>query len=124
MLRSIIICPDADLAVRLETSAKATGEVTVARTVNRYPNSIDLIRTLRAHAPEVVFLSFESLEKAQEVVKFLDSEANGIQIIAVHRQVDAKLLRETMRVGVREWLSDTFDRHSVVEALATVTAEA
>ncbi len=120
MLRSIIICPDNDIAVRLETALKATGEVSVGRIMNRYPNAIDLIRTLRAQAPEAVFLSFESLEKAQEVVKFLESEANGIQIVAIHRQVDSKLLRETMRAGVREFLADPFERQAVAEALETV----
>jgi pilus assembly protein CpaE len=110
------------MARRLETAIQAIGEVTLGRTVSRYPNAIDLVRTLRAHAPEIVFLSFETLDKAHEVVKFLDAEANGIQIIAVHRQVDAKLLRETMRAGVRECLADPFERHALMEALATVKA--
>src|SRR5579872_5944078 len=120
MLRSIIICPDNDLAVRLETALKATGGVLVGRILNRYPNAIDLVRTLRAHAPEAVFLSFESSDKAQEVVKFLESEANGIQIVAVHRHADSKLLRETMRAGVREFLADPFERSAVQEALDAI----
>ncbi|HWZ33339.1 MAG TPA: hypothetical protein VNX18_18485 [Bryobacteraceae bacterium] len=120
MLRSIIICPNTELAGHLQAALAATGEVSVGRTIDRYPNSIDLVRTLRAHAPEVVFLSFESLEKAQEVVKFLDTEANGIQIVAVHSQVNATLLRETMRAGVRECLGEPFDRQSILEALRTI----
>ncbi|HLW75322.1 MAG TPA: hypothetical protein VKS01_00030 [Bryobacteraceae bacterium] len=120
MLRAIIICPDPELTARLEAAIKATGEVSVGRTLDRYPTGIDLVRTLRAHAPEVVFLSFESLERAQEVVKFLETEAEGIQIIAVHRQLDPKLLRETMRAGVREFLSDPFDPQAVLESLSTV----
>lgn len=122
MLRSIIICPDRELAVRLQAALEATGEVTVGRSLQRYPNAIDLVRTLRAHAPEAVFLSFEDLEKAQEVVRFLESEAEGIQIVAVHSEMDAQLLRETMRAGVREFLAEPFDRHSIVEALSTVRA--
>lgn len=122
MLRSIIICGDADLASRLETVLNATGEVQVARVFQRYPNAIDLVRTLRAHAPEIVFLSFESVEKAQEVLKFLESEADGIQIVAVHKQVDSKVLRETMRAGVREFVAEPFEPTSVLEALNTVKA--
>lgn len=122
MLRSIIICPDGELASRLEAALKATNEVTVSRVLTRYPNSIDLVRSLRAHAPEAVFLSFESLEKAQEVVSFLESEASGLQIVAVHRQVDSKLLRDTMRAGVREFLAEPFERQAVLEALNTVKA--
>src|SRR5215475_8346624 len=111
MLRSIIVSPDAELAKRLENALLSTGEVTIGRTLDRYPNSIDLVRTLRAHAPEAIFLSFESIEKAHEVVKFLETEAKGIQIVAIAKHVDAKLLRETMRAGVRECLADPFDLH-------------
>lgn len=122
MLRSIIICPDQELAARLQSALEATGEVSVGRSLQRYPNAIDLIRTLRAHAPEVVFLSFQTLDKAQEVVRFLESEADGIQIVAVHSEVDPKLLRETMRAGVREFLAQPFERQTLVDALKTVRA--
>jgi pilus assembly protein CpaE len=117
LLRSIIISPDQEIAQRLESALSATGEVSVGRILNRYPSAIDLVRTLRAHAPDAVFLSFESVEKAQEVVKFLDTEAHGLPIVAIHRNCDAKLLRETMRVGVREFLSDPFERAAVGEAV-------
>ncbi len=122
MLRSIVICPDQELAGRLEAALTATGEITIGRTLNRYPNAIDLVRSLRAHAPELVFLSFENLQKAQEVVKFLEAEADGIQVIAVHPHVDSKLLRETMRAGVRDFLTEPLERAAVLEALGTVKA--
>jgi pilus assembly protein CpaE len=117
LLRSIIISPDQQMAQRLESALSATGEIAVGRILNRYPNAIDLVRTLRAHAPDVIFLSFETVDKAHEVVKFLEAEARGLQIVAIHRQCDAKLLRETMRVGVREFLSDPFERTAVVETV-------
>ena len=120
MLRSIIICPDQELAQRLEAALAATYEVTNGRTLNRYPNAIDLVRTLRAHAPDVVFLSYESVEKAHEVVKFLHSESEGLQIVAFHRDCDARLLKETMRAGVREFLSEPFEREAISEALIQV----
>lgn len=120
MLKSIIVCPDQEVAKRLQDALEATGEVTVGRSLNRYPNAIDLVRSLRAHTPEVVFLSFESLDKAQEAMKLLETEAEGIQIIAVLRQMDSKLLREIMRAGVRDFLSEPFERQAILEALGTV----
>jgi pilus assembly protein CpaE len=122
VLRAIIICPDRELSERLEAALQATGEVAVGRVFDRFPVAIDLVRALRAHAPEVVFLSFELLDKAREVARFLETEADGIQIVAVHRQLDAKLLRETMRAGVREFLADPFDRQSLLESLDAVKA--
>ena len=62
-------------------------------------------------------MSFESLDKAVELVKFLESESGGTQIIAMHRTMDPKILRETMRIGVREFVTDPFDRQSVIDAL-------
>ena len=122
MLHSIIICPDQEMAQCLEAVMTATGEVVVGRTLDRYPTGIDLVRTLRAHTPGVVFLSFERLEKAHEIVKFLESEAEGVQIVAIHRQCDAALLRETMRAGVREFLEYPFDSEHVEESIGHVKA--
>lgn len=122
MLRSIIICPNHELAARLTTAVSETGVVTVGRTLLGYPNATDLVRTLRAQTPEVIFLSFESLEQALAVVKFVEAEAQGLQIIAVHHQLDPKLLRESMRAGVREFIADPFERGTLMEALATAKA--
>jgi pilus assembly protein CpaE len=123
VLRAIVICPDQDLSERLETAVQATGEVSVQRILDRYPVAIDLVRALRAHAPEVVFLSFEDVDKAQEVAKFLETEADGIQIVAIHRHLDARLLRETMRAGVREFLADPFEEQAVLESIDAVKVQ-
>jgi pilus assembly protein CpaE len=120
LLKSIIISPDDELALRLEAAAKKTGEVSVGRIWNAYPSAIDLVRSLRAHAPDVLFLSFESLEKAQGIVGLVEKEADGLQIIAIHRTCDAKLLRETMRLGVREFLADPFERALLIESIGHV----
>lgn len=120
MLTAIVICPDEEIGHRLETALEATGVVSVERTLNRYPNAVDLVRIMRAHTPEVVFLSFEAVEQAHELVKLLEAEADGIQIVAVHRTCDARLLRETMRAGVREFLSEPFERDTLMEALRSV----
>ena len=95
---------------------------TVNRVLDRYPTAIDLVRTLRAHAPDILFLNFESLEKAQDVVSFAEKQADGVQIIAIHRTCDAKILRETMRVGVREFLSDPFERSLLMDSIGHVKA--
>lgn len=120
MLRSIVICPDKDLAERLQGALADLRDIAISRTLGAYPNGIDLLRTVRAHAPDLVFLSFESIPTAQEIVKALEREVPGIQIIAIHKVCDANVLRETMRVGLREFLADPFERQAVVDCLRQV----
>jgi pilus assembly protein CpaE len=109
--------------MRLQRALAVLGEVTLSRSVPQYPDAVDLVRTLRAHAPDVIFLSFENIEKASQIVRFLETEAQGVQVIAVDKAGDAKVLRAVMKAGLRELISDPFDRGSLVEALKSVQAQ-
>lgn len=115
--RSIVICSDEALAEQLTNAVVATGEVWINKIIGRYPNALDLVRSMRAHAPDIIFLDFEAVEKAQDLVKLVETEAPGVQIIAIAREVNATLLRESMRVGIREFLSQPFQRQALLEAL-------
>jgi hypothetical protein len=44
MLRGIIICPDVDLNERLETILTEIGIVSITRTLERYPNALEMLR--------------------------------------------------------------------------------
>ena len=105
------------MATDLEQSLTRLGEVTVCRVLHSYPSAMELVRTLRAHAPDVIFLSFDAVEKAQDTVRFLEKEAEGVQIIGVHHTLDTAVLRESMRVGVREFVCYPFDRASLLDSL-------
>ena len=61
MFPTVIIGPDGALCGRLQAALEETGQIDVMRTIDHYPEGIELIRTLRAHAVEVVFVSFESI---------------------------------------------------------------
>ena len=123
MLRTIIISPDAGIAERLGgTLAGFDGAVQLCRIIDRYPDSVEMSRMLRAHAPEVIFLSFENLPQATTTVRFLESQSAGLQIIAINSVCDATHLRESMRVGLREFLTDPFDSDSVSDALRNINA--
>jgi pilus assembly protein CpaE len=121
LLRTIIISPDSDLSGRLESALSGFGEaVRVCRTLAGYPTPVELARVLRVHAPEVVFLSFENMEKARAVVKSLETEAEGLQVIAIHSASDTEILRQTMRMGIRELLTEPFEPPILVESLTRV----
>ncbi len=117
MFQSVIIGPDPELCARLQAALEATGQVEVARTIDHYPAVIDLVRVLRAHAAELLFISFESVEKAQETVRLLEAEASPVQVVAFDRRMDLVVVRESMRIGLREFLVDPFEGSAVLEAL-------
>ena len=118
MFRSIILSPDPALGGQLAAALEVTGHVLVAKTLGEYSNPIELVRTLRAQVAEILFLDFESPEKAIEIVHLLESEASRVQIVGFHRQMDPVVLRESMRAGIREFLVDPFERASVMESLS------
>jgi pilus assembly protein CpaE len=119
-LRSLIICPDHELGRRLTAALEGTGQVEVDRTLDHYPTAIELVRTLRALATEVVFISFESMKQGLETVQSLEAEGSHIQIVGFQRQIDPAVLRTTMRAGVREFLTDPFEARAVLETVESV----
>jgi pilus assembly protein CpaE len=117
MLKGILICPDVDLNERLEAVLHAIGVVNISRTLDHYPNSLELLRFLRAHAPHVIFVSTESTVKALEIAREVEKNTPGVQVVAVSRFCDPQILLEVMRAGIREFISLPFDRPALTEAL-------
>jgi pilus assembly protein CpaE len=122
VLRSIIICPDPALSTQLEEELALIGESTVFRTLSHYPSLPDLVRTLRAHAPDLIFLSFEAVDQAEAVIGFLEKESEDAQIVGIHRDSDPAVLRTMMRLGVREFVGFPFERQSLIDSLHHVAA--
>jgi pilus assembly protein CpaE len=120
MLRAIVICPDAEVNGRLESVLSEIGLVTVTRVMDHYPNGLELLRFLRAHAPQVIFLSTAALTKAGEVVREVEKNTPGVQIVAVGHTCDPQLLLELMRLGIREYAAYPFERVAVSETILRV----
>src|SRR5689334_18353366 len=113
MLRGIIICPDVDLGERLDNVLSDIGVVSITRTLDRYPNSLEFLRFLRAHAPQVIFVSTESTSKAIELAREVEKNTPGVQLIAISRFCDPQILLEIMRAGIREFAALPFDRQAL-----------
>src|ERR1700675_409204 len=120
MLRGIIICPDVDLGERLDTLLNDIGVVSVTRSLDRYPNSLELLRFLRAHAPQVIFVSTESTTKALEIAREVEKNTPGVQMVAISRFMDPQILLEVMRAGIREFASLPFDRQTLTDGLVRI----
>jgi pilus assembly protein CpaE len=120
MLRGIVISGDSDLGQQLEEILIDTGQTSIVRRIDRYLEFTELDRVLRAHAPQMVFLSLTDLEKATQAVKTMEKTYHGLPVVAFHRDCSPRVLMETMRIGIREFLPYPFTRESILETLARV----
>jgi pilus assembly protein CpaE len=119
MLRSLIISSNAELAAQLSAAISRVGTVSV-KVLDHYPNSAELSRMVRAHAPQVVFLSAESLEYLVAAAGHLDQILPGIQLVAVGQTSEPNTLMTLMRTGIREFLTSPFDAGPVNDCLARI----
>ena len=117
MLRGVIICPDQDLRTELQDALAETHRVAIVRVVDRYLEGVELVRFLRAAAPEIVFLSVASSQKALDLAGRIEAQAPGTQIVAVDREVNPAALVETMRAGIREFFARPFETDVLQQAL-------
>lgn len=118
MLRGLLISPDTELGSALAASLGQTNQAGVVKALDRYPGEVELMRIVMAHAPQVVFASAESLNKLFEMVKTIESQAQGIQVVAFGRSCDPSLLMELMRFGIREYLPAPFVRETIFQSMA------
>src|ERR1700704_5306176 len=109
MLRGVVICPDRELGDRLVSAILESHQVGIVRRMDTYPDRVALGRFMRAAAPDIIFLSIESRQGSLEMAKSIGELGAGTQIVAVNRTCDPPTLLETMRAGIREFLSPPFD---------------
>jgi pilus assembly protein CpaE len=117
MLRGVIISSDLELGVQLERFLLELGQVGIVRRLDRYASGTELNRLLRAQAPQVVFVGVEVLPKAAETVRMIEATYPGLPVVAFHRECNPQILLETMRAGIREFLSFPFDRENISDAV-------
>ena len=120
MLRGIIISPDEGLAEELQELLSQVNTVGIVRWVDRYPNAIDLGRTLRAHAPQVVFLGLQDMDAAFETASRIEACVPGMQIVTFGNNADPQALMALMRLGIREYLGAPFQIRDITETLKRV----
>lgn len=120
MLRGLVICPDSQLAEQLDQALSGTRDITVVRDYDRYPDELEFMRAVRANAPQILFLSAESVPKALNLIAIIEREAPGLQVVAISRSLDPALLLEIMRAGIREFLAAPFDPAALSDTVARV----
>jgi len=121
--RSILISADAEVGSKLKAALEASGHIEIARSLDHYPTGVELIRTVRALAADILFIDFGSMAKGLEIIHTLETEGSPLQIVGFDRKLDPAVLRETMRAGVREFLAEPFEARTVIETLASIKAQ-
>jgi len=121
--RSILISADAEVGSKLKAALEASGHIEIARFIDHYPTGVELIRTVRALAADILFIDFGSMAKGLEIIHTLETEGSPLQIVGFDRKLDPAVLRETMRAGVREFLAEPFEARTVIETLASIKAQ-
>jgi Flp pilus assembly CpaE family ATPase len=117
MLRSIIICPDQALCTELHKAVAETMLTSVVRLLQAYPPEVELARILRAHVPQIVFLSIESLDLCASTAAHIEKILPGCQVIAAGGTSEPETLMTVMRSGIREFVAYPFNRHCVWESI-------
>jgi len=120
MLRAMVICSDESLKQKLDSILNEIGLVSPVRNLERYPNSMELVRSIRACAPHMIFLDVASLSKALELAKEVEKHAPGVQIMAISAVCDPQVLLELMRAGVREFAAAPFERQGFTDSLMRI----
>jgi pilus assembly protein CpaE len=120
-LRVYLICPDELLRAECERAlAGLEGEAILSQAAWEYPCGTELARTLRTFSPQVVLLSFERPETAVAVIRFLESEAEGLPVIGLSMVANTALMREGMRAGARDFLCAPVSGPALSAALAGI----
>jgi Flp pilus assembly CpaE family ATPase len=117
MLRGVIICTDKHLTVELQDALTETHRIGIIRSLDHYPTGVELTRFLRAAGPNVVFLSVEMVKIALELAARIEGQAPGTQIVVFDRACQPDTVLETMRAGIREFLSPPFEQQALQQSL-------
>jgi pilus assembly protein CpaE len=121
MLKGLIISSDPDLADRFEIAARASKRLGIVRVLDRYPDGVTLSRLLRVTGPQVIFLGSERIEHAPDLLNFIETNAPGMQVVAISRTREADALLEAMRAGIREFVALPFEAADVLDMIARVS---
>ncbi|MEP6961857.1 MAG: hypothetical protein ABI995_07260 [Acidobacteriota bacterium] len=115
-LRVLLICPDTELREHIASIAGGLpGEAILSHITATYPTGNELARALRTYSPHLVLLSFESPDTAVAVIRYLESEAMGLPVIALNPMLNTSVMRESMRAGARGFLTPPVTAQQLVE---------
>ncbi len=121
MIRSFLICPDRGMSEGFRQALAPFARLEFIRVLDTYPSSTELIRSLRVSAAEALFISMESIEDGVALAKEVRQEFPHLPTVAIHKSWDPAVLREALRLGIRDVLAEPFERKVLTDALNVLT---
>ena len=105
----------------LSATLSELGQVRVLRSYEQYPSEEELGRFLQVAGPAIVFLGIEDTRCALGLALAIDRAGTGAQVVVLSDARDPQVLLESMKVGIREFLSLPLDPDRLNEAVCRIT---
>jgi len=92
--------------------------------VTSYPAPNDLLRIIRAHGPECVFLSAEDFAQFATLAALIDQRLPGLPVVALAREaILLELVPKLMHLGVRQLLTSPVAHDKLAETVAAIARQ-
>ncbi len=121
MARCLVVSPDDQLRHTLGGSLASLPEPLLVKFVPRYPQAHEFGRLIDTVKPKVIFLDMCNLEAgspiARQTLRMMDQMAPGLVRIGFDWSMTPDVLLDSMRAGMRGFVSAPFSGETIQEAL-------
>jgi pilus assembly protein CpaE len=123
-MRTILVVPDPALNRDLVAALAAFPELKVVRQVAAYAAPNDLLRIIRAHQPDFVFISAEDFPRFQVLAAAIDARMPGLPVVALTHVADQlEVIPKLMHLGVRQLLISPVTHEKLGETIDAITRQ-
>ncbi|MEI9814250.1 MAG: hypothetical protein WDO18_17100 [Acidobacteriota bacterium] len=95
--------------------------VRVLQSFIQYPSEQELKRFMQVAGPAIVFLDADDTSQALPLALAIDRSGTGAQVVVFGGTCDRQVLVESMKVGVREFLSIPIEPSRLEEAVRRIS---
>jgi pilus assembly protein CpaE len=108
-MRAILICPNLELRTQFERIASFYDQLKLVKSYEHYPEEDALRRLVRICVPDVLFVSVEDPDAAEQITQQLDTEFPSLQRVALSTSEQPAVLRLALHLRMAELLVPPID---------------
>jgi len=117
MLQTILIGPEGPLTEELANALSGVADVEIARILSSSATPEDVLRAIRTHKPDFLFVCMDELSHVELLMTRLDDIMPGLLLIGVGGQLEPDTMRKLMHIGVREYLPSPIEPAQLKEVI-------